>query len=231
MPWDPRIVRIIIVADGDVDAATLRRAAAGVDERVHVLAADGGALKAEAAGLRVDAVLGDGDSLDQDDVRRLRAAGADVRTVAPEKEMSDTELCLREALAMGASSIRIHGALGGPRPEHSLANVALLALPELAGLDVAIEHRAGTIRLCGTATGPARIDLAGQPGDFLSLLPLAPGAGGITTHGLRYTLNDEDVAHGPSRGLSNEFLARRASVTVRQGRLLVTHSSRAAGRS
>ncbi len=224
-------MRVVIIADGDVDVAALRRAATGGDERVHVLAADGGALKAEAAGLRVDLVLGDGDSLDREDERRLRAAGADVRRVAPEKEMSDTELCLREALARGATSIRIHGALGGPRPEHSLANVALLALPELARLDVTIEHRAGTIRLCGTGTGPARIDLAGQPGDFLSLLPLAPGAQGITTHGLRYPLKDEDLAHGPSRGLSNEFLTRQASVTVRQGRLLVTHSRRAAGRT
>lgn len=219
-------MRVVIVADGDVDAPALRRAAAGGEERVSLLAADGGALKAEAAGLRVDLVLGDGDSLGQDDQSRLIAAGVEVRTVAPEKEMSDTEMCLREALAMGATSMSIHGALGGARPEHSLANVALLALPELAGLDVTIEHGVGTVRLCGAADGPARIDLSGQPGDFLSLLPLPPGVLGITTRGLRYPLKDEDLAHGPSRGLSNEFLHSQATVTVRQGRLLVTHSHR-----
>jgi thiamine pyrophosphokinase len=224
-------VRVVIVADGDVDAAALRRAATGGEERVSLLAADGGALKAEAAGLRPDLVLGDGDSLEEADGARLRAAGVEVRTVAPEKDMSDTELCLREALAMGATSVRIHGALGGPRPEHSLANVALLALPELAGLDVSIEHGRGTVRLFGDAHEPGRIELAGQQGDFLSLLPLAPGALGITTHGLRYPLRDEDLAHGPSRGLSNEFLESHATVTVRQGRLMVTHSHRTGGTS
>ncbi|MBA3626732.1 MAG: thiamine diphosphokinase, partial [Chloroflexi bacterium] len=137
-------MRVVIVADGDVEPMALRRtAAAEGDERPMVLAADGGALKAEAAGLRVDLVLGDGDSLDEADRGRLRAAGSEVRLVAPEKDLSDTELCLREAVAMGATAVHIHGALGGTRPEHSLANVALLALPELAGLDVRVEHGAG----------------------------------------------------------------------------------------
>ncbi len=221
-------MRVVIVADGDVDARALRRAAAaeGDERRPIVLAADGGALKAEAAGLRVDLVLGDGDSLEEADQERLRAAGTEVRLVAPEKDLSDTELCLREALAMGATAVHIHGALGGTRPEHSLANVALLALPELVGLDVAIEHGAGVIRLLGSAEGSGRIDIAGQPGDFVSLLPLAPGAQVVTTRGLRYPLNDEDLVHGPSRGLSNELLQHHATVTVRRGRLLVTHSQR-----
>jgi len=221
-------VRVVIVADGDVDAGALRRAAAaeGDERRPIVLAADGGALKAEAAGLRLDLVLGDGDSLEAADQERLRAAGTEVRLVAPEKDLSDTELCLREALAMGATSVHIHGALGGTRPEHSLANVALLALPELAGLDVRVEHGAGVIRLFGSAQGPAAIDIFGRPGDFLSLLPLAPVAQGVTTGGLRYPLNDEDLTYGPSRGLSNELLQDHATVTVRRGRLLVTHSQR-----
>lgn len=221
-------MRIVIVADGDVDETALRRAATaeGDAQRPIVLAADGGALKAEAAGLPVDLVLGDGDSLDEADQRRLREAGTEVRLVAPEKDLSDAELCLREALALGATSIRIHGALGGTRPEHSLANVALLALPELAGLDVCVEHGAGVIRLFGSAEGPGAIELTGRIGDFVSLLPLAPEAQGVTTQGLRYPLHDEDLTYGPSRGLSNELLHDRARVTVRRGRLLVTQSQR-----
>lgn len=191
-----------------------------------VLAADGGALKAEAAGVPVDLILGDGDSLDEAHQTRLRAAGARIRLVAPEKEMSDTELCLREALSLGATSVRIHGALGGRRPEHGFANVALLALAELAVIDVAIEHGASMVRLVGAADGSGRADLAGRATDFLSLLPLAPGALGVTTQGLRYPLDDEDLDLGPSRGLSNELLGTDASVTIRRGRLLVTHSRR-----
>ncbi len=221
------IVRVVIVADGDVDASALRRATTSLaEERVFVLAADGGALKAEAAGVPVDLVLGDGDSLDEPDRARLHAAGAQVRLVAPEKEMSDTELCLREALTLGVTSVRIHGALGGRRPEHGFANVALLALRELGTMDVTIEHGASVVRLVGAADRSGWADLAGRPTDFVSLLPLAPGALGITTQGLRYPLHDEDLAFGPSRGLSNELLGTEASVTVRRGRLLVTHSRR-----
>lgn len=220
-------VRVIIVADGEVDATALGDAvdAPGV-KRPLVIAADGGALRAESVGVIPDLLMGDGDSVSSDDVHRLRALGVEVRLVAAEKDESDTELCLREAFAQGARTIRIFGALGGPRPEHALANVALLALPESSDRDVSIEHGRSSLRLFGGSGDPASISVRGTPGDYLSLQPLAPGAEGVTTQGLRYPLCDEALPYGPSRGVSNEFVARDASITVTRGRLVVTHTRR-----
>lgn len=217
---------------GDVEADALRAAAARPAEDGGgplVICADGGALKAERAGVTPDLILGDGDSLTAADVERFRAQGVDVRLVAPDKEESDSELCLREAIARGASQVVIVGALGGPRPEHSLANVALLALPEAAaaGREVTIEHGAGQVRLVGMADGAASVELSGKATDYLSLQPLAEGAEGVTTEGLRFPLRDEPLTYGPSRGLSNEFLTDTAAVSVRRGRLLITHTRRA----
>ena len=234
MPRSDRAERVVIVADGEVDVAALRDAVVrhAVDPDVDaadgtfVIAADGGALKAEAAGVVPDMVIGDGDSLLPSVAGRLGRDGTEVRLFPAEKDQSDTELCLREAVARGAVTIDLYGALGGRRPEHSLANVALLALPELVDREVSLVHGSSTIRLVGFADGPSRIELGGRRGDFVSLQPVDARVEGITTEGLRYPLRGEPLHHGPSRGLSNELVSDRATLTVERGRLLVTQTRR-----
>jgi len=224
-------VKVIIVADGEVDLVALRTVACPEDGPAPlVIGADGGALRAEAADVVPDLVIGDGDSVSAEDLDRLRDLGAAIRLVAAAKDESDTELCVREALLREAEQIVIFGALGGPRPEHALANIALLALPGLEGRDVSIEHARSTIRLLGRRAGAARIEFRASPSDYLSLQSLAPGADGVTTEGLRYPLAGASLPHGPSRGLSNEFIATSAAVSVARGRLLVTLTRRAPDR-
>ena len=82
----------------------------------------------------------------------------------PDKDESDTELCLLTALDRGATHIRLLGALGGTRIDHELANVSLLAHPRLDGIDVRIEDGPATIVRIGTPDGPGSIVLAGAPG-------------------------------------------------------------------
>ena len=67
---------------------------------------------------------------------------------APDKDESDMELAVLEAVRRGATRITVLGALGGPRVDHALANVWLLAHPGLAGvevtlLDAAVARHAG----------------------------------------------------------------------------------------
>ena len=55
----------------------------------------------------------------------------------PEKAATDGELALDEALARGATRIRILGALTGiDRFDHGVANLFLLARDDLAGVDI-----------------------------------------------------------------------------------------------
>jgi len=221
------LVTAIVVADGDIPAG--EGPLDGLlppdeDGPPIVLAADGGARKALELGLAPRVVIGDGDSLTAVEVAELRARGAEVILFPAEKDESDTELALREALARGARRILVLGAFGGTRFDHALANVALLALPELEGRDVALSDGTATIRLIGRAEGPGELRIAGQPGDLVSLFPLDPAVEGIVSVGLRYPLRDESLHIGPSRGLSNELVAAEARIATRRGRLLVAHT-------
>jgi thiamine pyrophosphokinase len=224
------LLRAVVVADGDVDPLALERAlAASPGARLFLVGADGGARKAHAAGLRPDLVVGDGDSLDADTAGWIATAGIEWRAAARAKDESDTELAVLAALAEGAAELRIVGALGGLRPEHSLANLLLLAHPSLDGIDAAILTATSSHRRVGSARGPGAIEIEGAPGDWVSLLALDGRVEGVTTTGLRFPLHDEPLDMGPARGLSNELTGTSARVTTRKGRLLVIHTQRTPG--
>jgi thiamine pyrophosphokinase len=215
----------LIVADGDVDVVLLAELAA-TTERPWMVAVDGGAARVLDAGLRPDIVVGDFDSLSAAETERLDSLGIERRVAARDKDESDMELGLLAALDAGATRITMLGALGVIRPEHSVANLLLLADPRLDGLDVAIAGRGSRIRRIGTAAGPGGVDIDGEPSDFVSLFALGGAVEGVTTTGLRFGLVNATLPLGPSRGLSNELLGRGARVTSRRGCLLVIHTSR-----
>jgi thiamine pyrophosphokinase len=218
--------RTLILADGAAPArADLDAAWPGWDAGVgFVIAADGGARHAPAFGVRLDRWVGDGDSIDDATLADLAASGVGLRHVATDKDESDTELALLEAIAEGAAEITILGGLGGVRVDHALANVALLQHPALDGRPVILfDERASRISLLEAAGGGEAVtrDFEGSEGDLISLLPLGGPAVGVTTDGLSYRLANEPLELGRSRGLSNVRTAPIARISLGSGRLLV----------
>jgi thiamine pyrophosphokinase len=194
----------------------------------RVIAADCGAQHARAWGWPIHLLVGDLDSLSPREADAVTAAGTPIIAVPVAKDETDLELALAHALAEGSRTIVICAALGG-RADHMLANVLLLARPELNGLDVTIADGAETVRLLrGYRHSPGRVahlELAGAPGDLLSLLPVGEDAVGVITEGLLYPLHDETLFLGQARGVSNVFTAPRVAVALRGGLLLVIHTS------
>ena len=213
----------VVIADGDVPARPeLDAAWPGWSDGVSsVIAADGGAIRAVALGFRPQLVVGDGDSLGGPAISRLRGEGIEVRLVAADKDESDTELAVLAAVDLGATSITVLGAFGGPRFDHALANVVLLAHPAVGRIPITLLDERTRLRL---VVGPAEIVLDGRVGDVVSLLPFGIDAEGVVTSGLRYPLRDEPLPTGPARGLSNIRETPRATVRVRAGSLLVVES-------
>lgn len=219
-------MQVIVLADGQIGPrAALDAAWPGwLEPGAQVVAADGGARHAEPLGLRIDRWVGDGDSLGEPGILALMAAGIPVERSRPDKDESDTELAVLAARAMGATQLTVLGALGGPRVDHALANLGLLAMPELASLRVrlvAADARVRRLLAPASDGGPARLDLSGRVGDLVSLLPIGADAEGVTTHGLAYPLDDEPLFAGRTRGLSNLREQPDAAVRLRRGQLLV----------
>ena len=206
----------------------------------RVIAVDFGARHARAWGWPVHLVIGDLDSLPQEDATTLAAEGIPMIIAPAAKDETDLELGLAHAMAAGAQDIIICAALGG-RTDHLLANILLLARPDLAGPRrvTIVDGRQTVLLLHGDAGGDAAhgddatrgeirplacAALSGRPGDLLSLLPLGGDAVGVTTEGLLYPLHDESLLLGQARGVSNAFVSDAARVWVRRGSLLIVHT-------
>jgi thiamine pyrophosphokinase len=226
-PEATRPPHALILADGAVPTrATLDDAWPGWADDVRlVVAADGGVRHAPALGFRVDRWVGDGDSTSTAELASLEADGVAIERSAVDKDESDTELALVAALDDGAARVSIVGALGGPRIDHALANVALLLHARLGDRPAVLydEHGARLSLVVGPDHRglPGRRELAGRVGDLVSLLPLGESAHHVRTEGLRYPLHDEPLVIGRVRGLSNVRLVPVARVSVGTGRLLV----------
>jgi thiamine pyrophosphokinase len=210
-------MRALVIANGHVGDSEASR----VQSWPHdlVICADGGTQHALTLGLVPGVVIGDLDSLDGDLRARLEGEGCQFLVHPTRKDETDLELALHYAVDHGADEILILGALGG-RMDQALANVLLLALPELAGIKtriVAGDQEMFLIR------DQALIE--GQVGDTVSLLPIAGDATGITTEGLEYPLQRGTLKFGPALGVSNVLAAPVARVQVERGLLLCIHIS------
>jgi thiamine pyrophosphokinase len=184
-----------------------------------LIAADGGANALHRAGIAPGLVVGDLDSLDEAALAWLEAQGCAVERAPREKDETDLELALLLALERGAATIDVLGSLGG-RLDHTLANVAMLGMRELAGRRVRLLDT--TQELLALRAGE-QLALAGSVGDTVSLLPLSAEAQGITIDGFLYPLHEATLRADRARGVSNVLLRPPGTVALREGALLVIH--------
>jgi thiamine pyrophosphokinase len=182
----------------------------------YVIAADSGLVTARMLGLRVDLLIGDLDSVPQEELDRH--PGLEIDAHSPDKDKTDLELSLDAARARRPDTIVILGGTGG-RIDHLLANAALLASPSHRG--PAIKWLTGEAAVHAVHTS---LELKGSFGDLVSLLPYGGPAQGVTTTGLRWALRSATIPPGSTWGMSNEMSAPTATVTVAQGVLLVIHT-------
>ena len=208
-PYD----EVIVLAGGDpVDV----EAAGSLPPGAFVVAADGGLHLAAPLGLHVDLVVGDLDSVDPTVLAAAERAGTVVERHPVDKERTDLALALDAGVGTGARRITVVGGAGG-RADHLLANWLLLAADAYASCVVRARSaiaRTDVVRP-GTTT-----QLSGPLGALISLLPVHGPARGVRTSGLTFPLDGEDLLPGTSRGVSNRFHARRATVSLTEGVLL-----------
>jgi thiamine pyrophosphokinase len=181
-----------------------------------LIAADGGGRHCRQLGLRPDILIGDFDSLDQPELEAFQAAGAEIIRHPARKDYTDLELAIRHAQVIEVDEILVLGALGA-RWDQTMANLLLPAAADFAETPIRLMDGVQEVLL---VRGGDELEIRGQPGNTVSLIPLGNDARGITTHGLEYPLNNETLYFGATRGISNALLGQSASVKVEAGLLM-----------
>lgn len=183
-----------------------------------LVAADHGADALLALGLVPHILIGDMDSVTAETRAALEARGVEMVVLPVAKDETDLEMALRLATDRGARRIDVFGALGGPRLDHLLSAVFLLAAPWLRGRDVRL--RAGRQDMW-LARGDTAVH--GHSGDLVSLLPLSPTVEDVRTEGLLYSLRGERLLQSAARGVSNQLAGGQARIRHGAGDLLIIH--------
>jgi len=180
-----------------------------------VIAADGGWTHLRGMCIIPDLLLGDFDSLD------IVPEGIPILRVPKEKDDTDTLLAVKWGIERGYDRFLLYGGLGGPRFDHSLANIQTLAyIAEHGGRGFLIgENTVATIikdRLAfsSTFTGP------------ISMFSHGDRAAGVTLRGLKYPLENAALTNTMPLGVSNEFIGCDSAVTVESGMLTVVWEGR-----
>ncbi|MEX0868477.1 MAG: thiamine diphosphokinase [Nitriliruptoraceae bacterium] len=202
---------VVVLAGGDIVTAAI---ASRLPTPAWTIAADSGLHQATVLGLDVTHVVGDLDSVDAATLAAAVDAGARVDRYPAAKDQTDLEIALDTARSLTPARIFVVGGHGG-RLDHFLANFAVIA--------AAARDNCSVVAYCGTAlitVVTREATLTGRPGALVSLLPIGGPARQVSTRGLGFPLDSEDLLPGASRGVSNTFVGTTAEVTVAAGTLL-----------
>lgn len=209
----------LIFVNGDINDGEMVQRALTDAESPFVIAVDGGARIAQHFKQPIDLLIGDMDSLTEDEFQAIADSGVEIQRHPPEKDFTDLELALITITERGYDWIRIIGGIGG-RVDQTLANIYLLTLSELSDCDVQIVAGKQTMYLLRSGTHT----LHGTKDDTISLLPIGGAVHGIHSTNLYYPLNEDTLDFGHARGISNVMTANTATLTIREGNLLVVHT-------
>ncbi len=208
--------RGIIIAGGNVSEKDAIKKY--ITEKSMVICADSGYLSAVAQAVKVDALIGDFDSLAEMN-ETVPKGEFEVITYNSEKDQSDTQLCIDYLLNKGIEEIYIFGGLGGKRFDHAFANVQLLEYGLEKGIDVFIISENTKLFVIRDNC----CDVFGDVGDYLSVFALTD-AKNVTYRGLKYMMTNGELRRNTPLGLSNVLTEKKATVSVGNGTLLIIHT-------
>ncbi|MEN8040481.1 MAG: thiamine diphosphokinase [Actinomycetota bacterium] len=202
--------RAIILAGGEF------RTPPPAVESALVIAADSGYDHARNHDIAVDLLVGDLDSVSSDGLAHARQAGVEIEEHPVDKDSTDLELAIRAARKRRATTIDIYAGEGG-RIGHLLSIALLIAGAEASSVPIVWHTASGDVQ---AATSHRSVHLHGAAGQNVTVLPIGE-AHGVTTSGLRWTLDDSSLTRGTSLGVSNELSSTTATVEVSEGAVLV----------
>lgn len=161
----------------------------------RAIAADRGMMHARPLGLSPELWVGDFDSTDEELSEAYKHVGR--HAYPAEKDMTDGEIAIREAISRGASELVLAGGMGG-QADHTLGHFGLAL--SLANRGYRTMLSSGDEEAHPVIAGKLAIDL--PPGTSFSLVPFAD-LKGFNLEGVKWPLLDRTVPLGSSLTLSN----------------------------
>jgi thiamine pyrophosphokinase len=205
-------MRAFIYTGGAINKANITEHPKSDDLKI---AADSGYKNALELGEKVDVLLGDFDSYTD-----KMPEGIEVLKVPAEKDFTDTQMAVKEALERGADELVIIGGLGG-RLDHTLSNVSILS--ELWKIRVHTVMTDGFNRVRYLNSSSTLVPRSHFK--YVSLIALSEKLKGVSIEGCKYPLDNATLLKANQYAVSNEILGNCALISLKKGECLIIEST------
>ncbi|WP_054955820.1 thiamine diphosphokinase [Paenibacillus dakarensis] len=207
--------RILIFTGGNLSLQLLEV----IQDNDYIIGADRGALFLIDNGIIPHISVGDFDSVTPEQLEQVTLNSRKMVKCDPvNKDLTDTELAFDTALELNPSEIILLGGTG-TRIDHTLANIHMLLRGVQHHVRCSILDEHNFITLTGSTCVVEDLGFT-----YVSLLPLTPEVTGIDLEGFQYPLHNATLKLGQSLGISNRLSAKRGTVKVEGGLLLIIQS-------
>ncbi len=163
-------------------------------------------------------ILGDFDSISEEKLKKIEEKQVEIIKFPPEKDYTDTEIAIMEAMKRGADTIYLFGGLG-TRADHSLGNIGLLLTTKNKGARLLIVDDHNKMYLADK-----NMSLNGSQGEIISFHALSNVVKGFEIRGAKYNLNSYDMHLLDPRAVCNEFIDTPINIKYESGELLIIHA-------
>ncbi len=202
-----------------------------LDKETFLVGADSGADHIYKLGAKPHAVIGDFDSVQNipDAIKELESAQNGTKReidsityikYPTDKDYLDGELAIEFALGCGIDEVVLIGNLS-PQTDYVLGNIFLLNKREYADKNIRIVQENQEIFIIS-----GEVELSGQIGQKISLIPLFGKVEVSQCSGLKYDLTKYEMSLAANSGIGNSFTAPQAKLTIDSGKILVIKSPR-----
>ncbi len=207
--------RAILFVNGDLENTQFLKSF--VKPNDYLIAVDGGLQHVMAAGLLPDILIGDLDSVTEEDLQIIQKKNIPVHQLNVRKDETDLEIAIQYTVDKGFKEIILLAAVGD-RIDHTIANINILTRPEWQKEHFSIQDDRQEVFFIGD-----KREIHGFRGDLVSLLSISERVTGVMTKGLEYPLSDENLYRYKARGISNKMTSSLAEISLLSGLLLCVH--------
>ena len=209
------IETLAIVAGGNLSDIFFRE----IRKADYIIAADRGAIRLIENDITPDISLGDFDSVTKKELITIKQKSKKVIQYISEKDETDLEIGLKQAIPLHPRSIIIYGATG-TRSDHMVASLMLLETCNRHGINTMMRDETNDI-IC---IGKGEINLTKRADClYVYIVPISQSVK-ITERGFRYEITNKTIHRGQTLGISNEFIGNEATIILHRGRAFLIQS-------
>nr|WP_300005822.1 thiamine diphosphokinase [Tissierella sp.] len=206
----------LIISSGEIkDYKLLKQTSSESD---YIVCADGGVNHLLKVGMVPDMVIGDLDSIGEDELSIIKKKNIKINEFPQMKDETDTELCVEHLIQKGIRDITLMGVTGS-RMDHTIANIYLLKKIYIKGAKASVINENNRIYYL-----EGELDLKRRDGYYISIIPLTEKGAVVSLSGFLYPLESELIEFSSTRGISNKIIDNFGRIKIHKGQAIIIES-------